>query len=118
MYRFIARSSAPIQYFEADAKRLLTIIGKDATAPGIITQQQLASAIAAIEAAIAQEEQAREEARQAAAEGAAPAAPAETGHGNNAQDGEPVALRHRALPLLQLLRAAQQAQEDVIWESR
>ncbi|WP_197407984.1 DUF1840 family protein [Lampropedia cohaerens] len=117
MYRFIARSSAPIQYFEADAKRLLKIIGKDATAPGIITQQQLAGAITAIEAAIAQEEQAREEARQAAAEGGAPAAHAETAH-DSTQDDEPVALRHRALPLLQLLRAAQQAQEDVIWESR
>lgn len=107
MYRFIARSSAPLQYLDADAKRLLKIIGKDDAATGIITLAQIPAAQQAIERAIAQEEAAGSEAPQA--DQAAPAP-------DDEQPQDRVALHHRALPLLQLLAAAASAQEDVIWE--
>ncbi|PAT32241.1 hypothetical protein CK626_06050 [Vandammella animalimorsus] len=107
MYRFIARSSAPLQYLDADAKRLLKIIGKDDAATGIITLAQIPAAQQAIERAIAQEEAAGSD--MPPADQAAPAP-------DDEQPQDRVALRHRALPLLQLLAAAASAQEDVIWE--
>ncbi|MDO4705797.1 MAG: DUF1840 domain-containing protein [Comamonadaceae bacterium] len=112
MITFTTPSSAPVRYLQADAKRLLRIIGKDENAPqGIITAEQLPAARAAIEQAIAREEAAQ-------ADAAPPAAPEREGSAEG--EGEqpaPIALRSRAMPLTRMLQAAQEAGDAVVWQA-
>ncbi|THU04429.1 DUF1840 domain-containing protein [Lampropedia puyangensis] len=112
MIKFTAHSSAPIQYLNADAKRLLNIMGKDGdSVQGIITQEQLPAALHALEQAISQEQ----------AQGTPAQEHASTEHTSANEADEPgaqttsVTLKQRAQPLLQLLRTAQQNDEYVVW---
>lgn len=110
MFKFTSRTSAPIVYFDADAKRLLGAIGKDASAQGIITKEQIPAALAALEAAIAAEHEA------AVPQSLAYQEPAPAKEGDGDEPPVPaVSLRQRAQPLLQLLRESQAAGDDVVW---
>lgn len=111
MFKFKSQACAPIIYFEADAKRLLGIIGKDASPQGIITVAQIPSAIAALEAAV--EAEAAQEKEQGNPEPQAAAKGQEEGEGQPA--AKAVSLRQRAQPLLQMLRESQAAGKDVVW---
>ncbi|RMX05970.1 DUF1840 domain-containing protein [Corticibacter populi] len=114
MLKFTARSSAPIQYLDSDAKRLLKILGKEGS-PGIVTVAQLPAAIAALEQAVAREEAALAAAAADAASEGATATRAEADTDGGAERGPAISLRQRSAPLLQLLRTALANEEDVVW---
>lgn len=94
---FSCRVYADITMFGDIAVRLLRLMGHSGTIPGALLAQDIAPALARLEAGVA-------------AAGQSPA-PEED------EDGEPpVPLAHRALPLIELLRAAAKAKVNVMWD--
>ncbi|HEY5633767.1 MAG TPA: DUF1840 domain-containing protein [Burkholderiaceae bacterium] len=99
LYEFKCRATGSVVMTQPVAERLLAIIGKPAGARGIITVAQMPAAIAAIEAAVADER--------------AQAAPEEEDENAGAQAR--VTLAQRAWPLVDMLKAAAKAERDVTW---
>ncbi|MDP3309775.1 MAG: DUF1840 domain-containing protein, partial [Polaromonas sp.] len=85
LYKFKSKAAGDVIMLEANGRRVLEIIGKDAGAKGIILPEQMPAAIAALQAAIALEES----------------------HDEDADDtpvaGEGLGLRQRALPFIDML---------------
>ncbi|MES2632926.1 MAG: DUF1840 domain-containing protein [Pseudomonadota bacterium] len=95
LYKFKSKAAGDVIMLEPNGKQVLQIIGKDAAAKGIIEPSQMDGAIAALESAIAKEEADRD------AEGADKA------------DG--ISLKQRALPLIDMMRRAKAADEEIVW---
>jgi Domain of unknown function (DUF1840) len=91
LYRFKSKVTGDLIMLEPDAKRLLKIMGREDQVKGIFLVEQLASAIAALESAVAEEE----------IEGV--------------QDPKQIRLRHRSLPMLQMLKQCKDQSADVVW---
>ena len=85
---------------EANGRKLLEVIGKDAGPTGIILALQMPAAIKALQDAIAQEES--------------------QGDSNDKQDDsaakvDPLSLRQRAVPFIDMLQRNHKANTDVTW---
>lgn len=105
LYKFKSKATGDLIMLEANGRRVLQIMGKDAGSKGIIAPEQMVAAIAALEAAMAQEEaEQRTVAEQARA----------TGEDAPVND-EAVSLRQRAKPMIDMLRRAAAAQKDIVW---
>lgn len=105
---FRSRAAAEIFMFAQTAQRLFEILGREATARGVITSEQIPQAIAQLTEAI---EQARS---QDAAARAQEEAARERGEPLPAAE-QSVSLAQRAYPLLEMLRAAQKRNVEVTW---
>lgn len=111
LYRFKAKNTGDVVMLEPNGRQVLEIMGKDAGPKGIVLVAQMPAAIAALEAAIVQEE-ADEHNRQAEAQ-----------HKAKVNDGEAVSikpppgvsLRHRALPLIQMMTFCHRLGDDIVW---
>ena len=101
MYKFRSRADSDLFMNQGPAERILGIIGKQPGPQGIIEPADMARAIAALEAAVQEDERSRGGGD--AAQGGAPAA------------GQAVTLRQRAWPFLQLLKRSQEADTPVVW---
>jgi len=106
-YTFKSRSAASVTLLRANGDDILRLVGRTPSERGAIAAEDLPSAIAAIEAAIAPGRPGPGTAR--------PAATGSAGHPVDDEEPEVVTLRQRALPFLQLLREAQAAGEAVTW---
>jgi hypothetical protein len=95
LYKFKSKNAGDVIMLEPNGRRMLEIIGKDAGPKGIITAEQIPAAIAALKAAVAQED---EELKH-------PGAPPLEGPG----------LRQRAMPFIDLLQRSQSGGNDVVW---
>jgi hypothetical protein len=83
------------------AVRLLKLMGHSGTVPGALLAADLQAALERLEAAVEADKRSPEPEVYAQRE-----------------DGEPaVSLSHRALPMIELLRAAAKANCDVMWDS-
>ena len=100
MYRFQSRADSDLFMNQGPAERILGIIGKQPGPQGIIEPGDMARAIAALQAAVDEDEAAR---GGGATEGAAPAS------------GQAVTLRQRAWPFVQLLKRSLEADTPVVW---
>jgi hypothetical protein len=104
-YLFKSKAAGDVLMLGPSGDQLLRIIGKEPAAKGLIEPAALPAAIRAIEAAIVQDE--------------ANPAPAPAGAGSpegpGEAEGEGVSLRQRAWPLLEMMRAAQAAAQDIAW---
>jgi len=97
---FSCPAYADITTFGDAAVRLLKLMGHSGTVPGALLAADVQAALERLEAAIEADEQLPE-----------PEQPVEE------EDGEPaVSLPHRALPVIELLKAAAKAKCDVMWE--
>lgn len=108
LYKFKSRNAGDVIMLQPNGQRMLEIIGKHSAAEpsvqGILLPEQMAQALAALEAAIAQEEADRREAiAQAKAENLPP------------PRFEAISLRQRALPLMDMIRCCLKAQEAITW---
>jgi hypothetical protein len=101
---FRTKAYANITMFGDVAKQLLELMGHSGTIPSAIKAEDVAAALARLETAIAQ--------RHAA--GAAERVDDRAGDDYDAP--RKVTLAHRALPLLELLRAAAAKKADVMWD--
>jgi hypothetical protein len=100
---FRSRAAGEIFYFLDDAHRLIEVAGKQPSPRGIFTTDQLAEAIARLEAAVADEN------------AKSKPGPSEDGEEAESTSQRRVALAQRAFPLLEMLRAAQKKKVDVTW---
>lgn len=103
---FKSAASGDIAYFGDVAKHMIELMGKDVTDKGVVTVEQLPAAIARLEAAIAgdrplhREHLLADETKETDPEG---------------NERPHVSLTRRALPLLEMLRAALKEKEPVTW---
>ena len=102
IYKFKSPAAADVIMLQANGEQMLTIIGKEPAAQGIITVAQIPAAIAALESAIAVHEDI--EARRRANPGL-----------QLAVEGDSILLRQRAAPFIDLLKTSAQAGKDVVW---
>ena len=97
---FSCPAYASITMFGDVAIRLLKLMGHSGTVPGALLAEEAQAALERLEAAVEADRQSPE-----------PENPAEE------EDAEPaVSLSHRALPLIELLKAAAKANCDVMWD--
>lgn len=104
IYRFKSRETGELVMLEPHAKRLLEILGKDATGPGIVLPEQMPAAIDALRAAAVEEEALRKRLKaEAEARGEPP------------PDFDPVSLRMRTAPFIEMLQRCEKAGVEVVW---
>ncbi len=106
LVKFTSSTSGQIMTFAPVARQLLEILGKDCSARGVITTEQLPEAIDRL--------------RHAAADpGSPPAADTETADSDkhNAADAAPIGLGQRAYPLIELLEWTRKEDGFVLWEA-
>lgn len=105
LYKFKSKATGDVIMLEPNGRRVLEIIGKDTgTGKGIILPEQMTAAVAALEAAIAQEDAERK------------AAVAEALANQEAPPRfEAISLRQRALPLIDMLRRCEKAGTEIVW---
>lgn len=108
LYKFKSKVSGDVIMLEPNGRRILDIIGKDTDAQsgrqGIILPEQMPAAIAALEAAIVQEE-AEQKAQDAAAQE----------RNEDLPQRELISLRQRAQPFIEMLRRCEKAGKEVVW---
>lgn len=102
LYKFKSQAEGDVLMLEANGEQMLGIIGRQPSAQGVITVEQIPAAIAALEAAIITHEAA--ESRTAQHAGTELVA-----------TGDSVRLRARATPFIELLRNSALAGKDVVW---
>jgi hypothetical protein len=102
---FKCRSAPDVVMLDNLAQYLLGIIGKRLGPRGVISHDELGVAISKLEAAIVTDKQERAE---------------HEGHFHEGEDGHepheiPIGLAQRAFPFLDMLRAAQKDNTDIVW---
>jgi len=105
LFKFKSRATADLIMLEPNGRQLLEIIGKSPGAHGIVTVAQIPAAIAALEAAVAADE----------AAGNAPPDDDEGADGADAPQRDPVRLRQRAAPFIDMLRRSAAEEHDLVW---
>ena len=117
LYKFKSRSTADLILLEPHGRRLLQIMGKETGPTGIITVAQIPAAVAALEAAVLDQER-RVAAAQAQAKQGQASAPDDDAQGDSPQgdsDSDTISLRQRAAPFIEMLRRSAQGGDDVVW---
>jgi hypothetical protein len=105
LYKFKSKNASDLVMLGPDGRRLLGILGKDASAPsGIVLVEQLDQAMAALTAAVEQEESARQAARTAA-----------DADGRERPTEPEVGLRQRCAPFIRMLQHSKAAGVPVVW---
>lgn len=113
LYKFKAKNTGDVILLEATAKRLLGIIGKDASPQGILLCQDIPAAIAALRLAVAQEEiEEKEEKEKAQQE---PIPDQDNAASDHATAQDPVRLRLRVPPFLDMLERSHRHGDSVVW---
>ena len=102
IYKFKSQADADVIMLQANGDQMLSIIGKEPAAQGVVTVAQVPAAVKALKEAI--------EAHEAA----------EFKRRNNpgqvvVAEGDSIMLRHRAAPFIDLLETSAQAGKDVVW---
>lgn len=113
LYKFKSSEASDVLMLGPHGNRLLEIIGKTPGPTGIILPEQMPAAIAALRAAIADE-------NQAAANASASEDDEEKDEGRNEKEEgtprrDPTSLRQRAAPLLDMLSRSHAAGVQIVW---
>jgi hypothetical protein len=104
LYKFKSKAAGDLIMLEPNGRRVLQIIGKDPTPKGIIGPQEMAAAVRALEAAIAEEEAGQKAAiDEAKAKGEVP------------PTFKDVSLRQRAVPFIDMLRRCEKEDAEIVW---
>ncbi len=103
MYKFKSKAGADVIMLQPQGEQMLRLLGRE-PGPGIVLKDQLPGAISALEHGVAEDEAAFAQA-QADAQAAGEPVPRREG----------IALKQRAWPLIELMRHALKAGEDVRW---
>lgn len=108
LYKFKSKVTGDVIMLQPHGERLLEIIGKrnasEPAAKGILLPDQMPQALAELDAAIAQDEAARRAAVTQAQQDNLPA-----------PRFDAISLRQRALPLMEMIRTCEKAQESIVW---
>jgi hypothetical protein len=107
MYKFKSRAAGDLIMLEPNGRQILDIIGKlDSPTPGkgILLPGEMPAAIAALEAAVVQDEARRARRVQEAKE-----------KGEDAPAPEGISLRQRVVPLIEMLKRCHKADKEIVW---
>jgi len=102
LYKFRSKAAGDVIMMAVSGDQVLRILGREPAAQGILEVCDMPAAMSALEAAVAQDEQARREAEAAA-------------EGRTLPPREAVTLRQRAWPLLEMIRRSHGADADIVW---
>ena len=102
LYKFKSKNAGDVIMLEPHGRLVLEIIGKEAGPKGIILPEQMPAALLALRAAIEQEELLERQQQLA-----------QNAEHKNKLPG--IALRHRALPFMQMLEACHRQGDSVMW---
>ena len=97
LYKFKSKNAGDVIMLEANGRKVLEVIGKDAGPKGIILAVQMPAAIQALQAAIALEESHDEN------------------HDENGVHGDAPGLRQRAMPFIDMLNRNHTSGTEVTW---
>jgi hypothetical protein len=104
VYRFKSRETGELVMLEPHGKRILQILGKDPSGPGVVLPDQMPAAVEALRAAAVEEEASRKRLKDEA-----------QARGEPAPDFDPVSLRMRSAPFIEMLQRAEKAGVEVVW---
>lgn len=104
IYKFKSKAAGDVIMMGPSGDHVLRIMGKQPAPKGIIEPATMPAAVAAIERAIADEENAR---KQAEADAAA--------EGKTLSPREAVSLRQRAWPLVEMMKRAHADGKEIVW---
>jgi hypothetical protein len=103
IYKFKSKAAGDVIMMGPTGDKVLGLIGKDITPKGIIEPAQMPAAIQALADAVKADDEAR-------------ASAGEQDENRTASAGrDPISLRQRAWPLVEMLKRAQAADEPVTW---
>jgi hypothetical protein len=100
VYRFKSRETGDLVMLQQHGKRMLEILGKDPSGPGIIQPAEMSGAVQALRAAVAEDEARRKE---------------EDGLQDDASPADAVSLRMRSAPFIEMLQRCEKAGADIVW---
>lgn len=103
-FRFKSRMTGDVVMLDHNAKQLLNILGKDASAPGVLLSEDMPKALSAIEAAIAQDEADYEARRQEA-----------KAQGEPEPEPDRISLRMRTKPFIDMVNQCMQEKVELVW---
>ncbi|MBC8056778.1 MAG: DUF1840 domain-containing protein [Rhizobiales bacterium] len=104
IYKFKSKAAGDVIMTGAAGDDVLRLIGKPASAQGIIESSAMSGAITAIEQAVAADEAARAQAEKDAA-----------AEGKKLGPREGVSLRQRAWPLVEMMKRSMAEGADIVW---
>jgi len=103
VYRFKSRETGDLVMLQQHGQRMLEILGKRLSGPGIIQPGEMNAAVQKIRAAVAADDAARQK-QQAEEDGDQEGAPTDT-----------VSLRMRSAPFIEMLQRCEQAGVEIVW---
>lgn len=111
LYKFKSKATGDLIMLEPQGKHILTLIGKEPGAKGIILPSEMMAAIDTLHAAVVQEELAHQAAKEKAHAEAAQAVE------KPAVDAGPraISLKQRVVPFIDMLRRAHAEDKEVVW---
>jgi len=102
LYKFKSKNTGDFIMLEPHGRQVLEIIGKEAGPKGIILPEHIPAALLALQAAIAAEELLEPQQQLAP-------------NAEQKSQSPAIALRHRALPFMQMLDACHRQGDSVMW---
>lgn len=104
LYRFKSRETGDLVMLQPHGKRILEILGKDPSGPGIVQPEQMGAAVQALhEAVVAEEAEQKRLKAEAEARGEVP------------PEFETVSLRLRSAPFIEMLKRCEEAKVEIVW---
>lgn len=104
IYRFKSRETGDLVMLKPHGQRILELLGKDPSGPGIILPAQMAAAVQTLhEAAAAEEAEQKRLKEEAAARGEVP------------PEFDPVSLRMRSAPFIEMLQRCEAIPVEIVW---
>jgi len=104
LYRFKSRETGDLVMLEPTGQRVLDILGKDPSGPGIILPEQMPAAVQALRDAVAQEEAEQKRLKEEA-----------EASGELPPEFDVVSLRLRSAPFIEMLQRCEQAGVEIVW---
>ncbi|MDO9480016.1 MAG: DUF1840 domain-containing protein [Hydrogenophaga sp.] len=104
LYRFKSRETGDLVMLEPTGQRVLDILGKDPSGPGIILPEQMAAAVQALRDAVVQEEAEQKRLKEEA-----------EANGDLPPEFDVVSLRLRCAPFIEMLQRCEQAGVEIVW---
>lgn len=104
LYKFKSKAAGDLIMLEPNGRRVLEIIGKEPGPRGIIQRHEMAAAVESLRQAAAHDEAEREALVEQV-----------RGRGEDPPALEAVTLRHRVMPMIEMLQRCGEAGADIVW---
>jgi hypothetical protein len=104
LYKFKSKATGDLIMLEQHGRHLLELMGKEVSPKGILLVADMPAAIAALQAAIAQQEARHAQAQLAAQE-----------RGEEVSHEGIVSLRQRTVPFIAMMKRCLDEQHDIVW---